>query len=60
VGAASARQATRLAARAVALGARNLAPITPFHLPGGPPRVALDEPSPAQLDTLRTAIEELT
>ena len=29
-------------------------------LPAGPPRVALDEPSPAQLDTLRTAIEELT
>jgi 4-hydroxy-tetrahydrodipicolinate synthase len=29
-------------------------------LPAGPPRVALDPPSPAQLDTLRTAIEELT
>lgn len=36
VGAASARQATRLAARAVALGARNLAAITPFYLPAGP------------------------
>lgn len=29
-------------------------------LPAGPPRVALDPPSPAQLDTLRAAIEELT
>ena len=29
-------------------------------LPAGPPRVALDPPSPAQLDTLRLAIEELT
>jgi 4-hydroxy-tetrahydrodipicolinate synthase len=36
VGAASARQATRLAARAVALGARNLAAITPYYLPAGP------------------------
>jgi 4-hydroxy-tetrahydrodipicolinate synthase len=36
VGAASARQAARLAARAVALGARNLAAITPFYLPAGP------------------------
>ncbi len=60
VGAASAWEATRLAARAVAPGARNLAAIAPFHLPAGPSRVALDEPSPAQLDTLRTAIEELT
>ena len=29
-------------------------------LPAGPPRVALDPPSPAQLDTLRAAVEELT
>jgi 4-hydroxy-tetrahydrodipicolinate synthase len=36
VGAASARQATRLAVRAVALGARNLAAITPYYLQAGP------------------------
>jgi 4-hydroxy-tetrahydrodipicolinate synthase len=36
VGAASARQAERLAARAVANGARNLAAITPYYLPAGP------------------------
>lgn len=36
VGAASARQAERLAARAVELGARNLAAITPYYLPAGP------------------------
>jgi 4-hydroxy-tetrahydrodipicolinate synthase len=36
VGAASARQAQRLAARAVALGATNLAAITPYYLPAGP------------------------
>ena len=36
VGAASARQAERLAARAVALGATNLAAITPYYLPAGP------------------------
>jgi 4-hydroxy-tetrahydrodipicolinate synthase len=36
VGAASARHAERLTARAVALGARNLAAITPFYLPAGP------------------------
>ncbi len=36
VGAASARQAERLAARAIALGARNLAAITPHYLPAGP------------------------
>jgi 4-hydroxy-tetrahydrodipicolinate synthase len=36
VGAASARQAERLAVRAVALGARNLAAITPYYLPAGP------------------------
>jgi 4-hydroxy-tetrahydrodipicolinate synthase len=36
VGAASARQAERLAARAVALGARTLAAITPYYLPAGP------------------------
>ena len=102
VGAASARQATRLSVRAVALGARNLAAITPFSLPAGPealvdcyreldavaggarrfvylyaarttttvtpvqlaeiPSVAGAKisASPAQLDTLRTAIEELT
>jgi 4-hydroxy-tetrahydrodipicolinate synthase len=36
VGAASARQAERLTAQAVALGARNLAAITPFYLPAGP------------------------
>ena len=29
-------------------------------LPAGPARVALDPPSPAQLDTLRAAVEELT
>jgi 4-hydroxy-tetrahydrodipicolinate synthase len=92
VGGVSARHAERLTARAVALGARNLAAITPYYLPAGPralvdylveavagadialikaglalrglpagpPRVALDPPSPAQLDTLRHAIEELT
>jgi 4-hydroxy-tetrahydrodipicolinate synthase len=36
VGAASVRQAERLAARAVALGARNLAASTPYYLPAGP------------------------
>jgi 4-hydroxy-tetrahydrodipicolinate synthase len=36
VGAAAARQAERLTVRAVALGARNLAAITPFYLPAGP------------------------
>ena len=36
VGAASARQAERLAARAVALGATALAAITPYYLPAGP------------------------
>jgi 4-hydroxy-tetrahydrodipicolinate synthase len=36
VGASSARQAERLTARAVALGARNLAAITPYYLPAGP------------------------
>ena len=36
VGAASARQAERLAARAVALGATQLAAITPYYLPAGP------------------------
>ena len=36
VGAATARQARRLAERAVALGARNLAAITPYYLPAGP------------------------
>jgi 4-hydroxy-tetrahydrodipicolinate synthase len=36
VGAASARQAERLATRAVALGARNLAAITPYYTPAGP------------------------
>jgi 4-hydroxy-tetrahydrodipicolinate synthase len=36
VGAAAARQAEKLAAEAVALGARNLAAITPFYLPAGP------------------------
>jgi len=36
VGAASARQAERLAARATAIGARNLAAITPYYLPAGP------------------------
>lgn len=41
VGAASARHAERLTARAVALGARNLAAITPFYLPAGP-RALLD------------------
>jgi hypothetical protein len=29
-------------------------------LPAGPARVALDEPSPTQLDTLRAAIEDVT
>jgi 4-hydroxy-tetrahydrodipicolinate synthase len=36
VGAAAARQAERLTTQAVALGARNLAAITPFYLPAGP------------------------
>ena len=36
VGAAAARQAERLTMQAVALGARNLAAITPFYLPAGP------------------------
>jgi 4-hydroxy-tetrahydrodipicolinate synthase len=36
VGAASARQAERLTAQAVALGARNLAAITPYYLRAGP------------------------
>jgi 4-hydroxy-tetrahydrodipicolinate synthase len=36
VGAACARHAERLTARAVALGARNLAAITPYYLPAGP------------------------
>ena len=36
VGAASARQAERLAARAVALGATTLTAITPYYLPAGP------------------------
>ena len=36
VGAASARQAERLATRAVALGATTLAAITPYYLPAGP------------------------
>jgi Dihydrodipicolinate synthase/N-acetylneuraminate lyase len=36
VGAATARQAERLTTQAVALGARNLAAITPFYLPAGP------------------------
>jgi len=36
VGAASAHQAERLTARAVMLGARNLAAITPYYLPAGP------------------------
>lgn len=36
VGAASARHARRLTARAVALGARHLAAITPYYLPAGP------------------------
>ena len=36
VGAASARQAERLVARAVTLGAHNLAAITPYYLPAGP------------------------
>ncbi len=36
VGAAAARQAERLTAQAVALGARRLAAITPFYLPAGP------------------------
>jgi 4-hydroxy-tetrahydrodipicolinate synthase len=29
-------------------------------LPAGPTRVAIDQPTPAQLETMRTAIEELT
>jgi 4-hydroxy-tetrahydrodipicolinate synthase len=29
-------------------------------LPAGPTRVALDEPTPAQLETLRTAVQDLT
>ena len=29
-------------------------------LPAGPTRVALDQPTPAQLETLRTAIQDLT
>lgn len=29
-------------------------------LPGGPTRVALDQPTPAQLETLRTAVQDLT
>lgn len=29
-------------------------------LPAGPVRVAIDQPSPGQLDTLRSAIEDLT
>ena len=29
-------------------------------LPAGPTRVALDEPTPAQLETLRTAVAGLT
>ena len=36
VGAASAHQAERLTVRAVMLGARNLAAITPYYLPAGP------------------------
>jgi 4-hydroxy-tetrahydrodipicolinate synthase len=36
VGAASAHQAERLTVRAVTLGARNLAAITPYYLPAGP------------------------
>ena len=36
VGAAAARQAEKLTAQAVALGARNLAAITPYYLPAGP------------------------
>jgi 4-hydroxy-tetrahydrodipicolinate synthase len=36
VGAAAARQAEGLAARAVAMGATNLAAITPYYLPAGP------------------------
>jgi len=36
VGAAAARQAEVLAARAVAMGATNLAAITPYYLPAGP------------------------
>jgi len=36
VGAAAARQAESLTAQAVALGARNLAAITPFYMPAGP------------------------
>src|SRR6201991_4087461 len=36
VGAAAARQAESLTAQEVALGARNLAAITPFYLPAGP------------------------
>ena len=40
VGAASAHQAERLTARAVVLGARNLAAITPYYLPAGPRSLA--------------------
>jgi 4-hydroxy-tetrahydrodipicolinate synthase len=29
-------------------------------LPAGPPRVAIDQPSPAQLEAMRTAVQELT
>ena len=29
-------------------------------LPAGPTRVALDQPTPAQLETLRTAVQDLT
>ncbi len=29
-------------------------------LPAGPTRVALDKPTPAQLETLRTAVQDLT
>ena len=36
VGAAAARQAERLTAQAITLGARRLAAITPFYLPAGP------------------------
>jgi 4-hydroxy-tetrahydrodipicolinate synthase len=36
VGAAAARQAERLTAQAITLGARRLAAITPFYLPSGP------------------------
>jgi 4-hydroxy-tetrahydrodipicolinate synthase len=36
VGAAAARQAEKLTAQAISLGARNLAAITPYYLPAGP------------------------